>query len=213
VWLAAAAGATVVLAAYFAGSVIESLRPYSPDQFEEAQWIVSLAAKGPLLVVIAVQGWRHMAGPIVSTLLAAQIAHLAIVPASAPAAFFVRGMIDGTAGSLPLDGIQGSELLITAAQTLFLVVLAARMEVSVRGAVLLLGMFALQATLGWLQTDGDSTAALDAMAAAYLLLSVLVVARDRTRLTPMLAALPRRTTIQPGSRLADLDSKKEEEKR
>lgn len=192
VWLAAVAGATIGLAAYFAGSVIESLQPYRQDRFEEAQWIVSLAAKGPLVVIIVVEGWRNRAGPVMSVLLTAQIAHLTVAPASVPVAFFVRGIIDGAAASLPLEGVQGSELLITAAQTLFLVVMAARMAVSVRGAALLLGMFALQATLGWLQSEGDSTAALDAMAAAYLAVSVLVVARDRTRLTPLLAALPRR---------------------
>jgi cation:H+ antiporter len=213
VWLAVVAGATVVLAAYFAGSVIESLQPYRQDRFEEAQWIVSLATKGPLIVIIVVQAWRNRAGPVMSVLLTAQIAHLTVVPGSVPVAFFVRGMIDGAAASLPLEGIQGSELLITAAQTLFLVVMAARMAVSIRGAALLLGMFALQATLGWLQSDGDSTAGLDAMAAAYLGLSVLVVARDRTRLAPLLAALPRRGRVQSGSRLADLDSKKEEEKK
>ena len=192
VWFAAVAGVTVVLASYFAVSLTESLQPYRQDRFEEAQWIVSLATKGPLIVVIAAAGWRNTAGPVISVLLTAQIAHLTVVPGSVAVAFFVRGAIDGAAGSLPLEGVQGSELLITAAQTLFLVIMAARMSVSIRGAALLLGMFALQVTLGWLQTDGDSTAALDAMAAAYLALSVLVVARDRTRLAPLLAALPRR---------------------
>jgi cation:H+ antiporter len=212
VWLAIVAGATVVLAANLAGSVIESLQPYRQHRFEEAQWIVSLAAKGPLIVVIVVQGWRNRAGPVVSVLLTAQIAHLTVLPASVPAAFLVRGMIDGAAASLPLEGIQGSELLLTAAQTLFLVVMAARMVVSIRGAALLLGMFALQATLGWLQPEADSTSALDAMAAVYLALSVLVVARDRTRLAPLLAALPRRGRVRSGPRLADVASEKEEEK-
>ena len=192
VWLAAVVSATVVLASYFAVSLTESLQPYRQDRFEAAQWIVSLAAKGPLIMVIVVLGWRNRAGQVMSVLLTAQIAHLTVVPASVPVAFFVRGMVDGAAASLPLEGIQGSELLIAAAQTLFLVVMAARMAIPIRGAAMLLGMFALQATLGWLQSEGDSTAALDTMAAAYLALSVLVVARDRSRLAPLLAALPRR---------------------
>jgi hypothetical protein len=106
-----------------------------------------------------------------------------------PLAFYVHGLASEAAWSLPLNDRQASEVLLTSAQTLFLVIVAARMSISARSAMALFGLFALQSVVAFALSGNDSTAAQDLMSMLYVGAATLVISRDRTRLHPLLEML------------------------
>jgi cation:H+ antiporter len=149
-----------------------------------------LVSKVPFIVVVAAFSMRARTDRATSALLAAQIGQLTVLTASVPLAFYLQGLLRGDAGSLALDGRQSSELLLTSAQTLFMVVVVARMSVSSRGAMAIFGLFVLQSALAFAQPRGESTTAQDLMSALYIGAAVLAISRDRSRLQTLLAMFP-----------------------
>ena len=147
-------GVLVALAAVpLAGAVTSAEGAYG---LVVAQWLVPLASKLGLLAVLGVLVWKARLALAISALLSAQIAHLTVLVGALPLAFFAHGLALGDAGFLYLDELQRSEVLLASAETLLLVVLLARMTVSLRSAAALVALFLLQIAFGTAQAGGQS---------------------------------------------------------
>ena len=189
--MAGAAVASVAIAMYFADSVAAAM-PFGLGRFESVQWLVPLASKTPVLAGLAALALRARTDIATSALLTVQIVQLTVLLAALPLASYLSGLTQGHAGTIILNDRQGSELLLTSAQTLFMVVVVARLSISWNGALALLALFGLQATVELLRSGSQTAYAEDMLSAVYLGATVLVITRDRTRLQSLMAALPTR---------------------
>ena len=197
--MAGVAIASVAIATYFADSVAAAM-PFGLGRFESVQWLAPLASKTPVLAVMAALAIRGRTNLATSALLAVQIGQLTVLLASLPLAFYLGGLTQGHPGTIILDDRQGSELLLTSAQTLLLVVVLARLSISWRGALALFSLFVLQAAAELLRSGSQDTNVDDMLSAVYLGAAVLTIARDRPRLNALMATLPTRRRKSDSSR-------------
>ena len=190
--MACLAVATPIVAVPFAQAVVATSPPTGADHFIRVQWLVSMASKLPLLVLLSVLVWNARSVQVTWVLITSQIAQLTILLGSLPLASLAHGITLGEGGSLALDDHQRSELLLISAQSVFIVVVLAKMTVSLKGALALLGFFLLQAAMSAMQLGGQWTAVQTPLAAVFLGAAVAVVYRDRARLQALLTAVPAR---------------------
>jgi cation:H+ antiporter len=95
----------------------------------------------------------------------------------------VFAVASGTATGLPVGPAQREELLLTAAQSLFAVAILVNLEISVREATALSGLFLLQFALAALVPGATE---LVALAVTYLVLAAALLLRARHLLGPLL---------------------------
>jgi cation:H+ antiporter len=176
----------------FAEALAVGARSMEGDPFGLVQWLVPMVSKTPLLVILAVLVWKGRAGYATSMLITSQAVQLTVLLGSLPVAYFLNGFILGDGATFALDDRQRSELLLTSAQTLFLIVVLARMKVSIKGALALMALFTLQAALSALAPGTQSTLAQTIPAAVYLSAATALIYRDRSRLQLLLEMIPSR---------------------
>jgi len=125
----------------FAHALIETGTLFGVDEFLLVQWLAPLASEAPEFVVVSIFAWRGAAGAALGALVSSKVNQWTLLVAMLPLIYSV-GL--GHPGALPLDGRQQDEILLTAAQSLFAVLLLLDLRLSLVGAGLLFGMFAAQ---------------------------------------------------------------------
>ncbi|MBI4295027.1 MAG: sodium:calcium antiporter [Chloroflexi bacterium] len=138
--------AVVILlsAAPFADGLVQTGRLLEIDEFLLVQWLAPLASEAPELLVAAIFTLRNNAAMAIGALLSSKLNQWTLLVGSLPLAYTVS--LGGVA-SLPLDARQVEEVLLTAAQSAFALVLLGRMSLSRRGALVLLALFSTQLVL------------------------------------------------------------------
>lgn len=136
-----AAVAILLVAEPFAHALIETGTLFGVDEFLLVQWLAPLASEAPEFVVVSIFAWRGAAGAALGALVSSKVNQWTLLVAMLPLIYSV-GL--GHPGALPLDGRQQDEILLTAAQSLFAVLLLLDLRLSLVGAGLLFGMFAAQ---------------------------------------------------------------------
>jgi cation:H+ antiporter len=112
------------------------------NEFLLVQWLAPIASEAPEFTVALVFAWRGQAGLALGSLLSAKLNQWTLLVGMIPGAFALsHGTLEHP---LPMGNGQMSELLLTAAQSLFAVVLLASLRLSMGGAILLVGLFAGQ---------------------------------------------------------------------
>jgi cation:H+ antiporter len=122
--LFALAGTTIVMAAEpFAESLLETGRHFGVEEFVLVQWLAPLASESPEFIVAILFALRGNAGAAMGTLISSKVNQWTLLIGMLPLAF---GLSAGQfSHPMQLDARQAEEILLTAAQSLFAVVVLA----------------------------------------------------------------------------------------
>ena len=180
--LFAFAAAVIFLSAEpFAEGMIETGKSIGIDEFLLIQWIAPLASEAPEIVVASIFAIRGDSASALGLLVSAKVNQWSLLVGSLP---LVYSASVGSPTALPLDDRQAQEVLLTAAQSLFAVVLLAPLFLGPRGALLLLALFTTQLVI-----PVASVRLVFSFMYLFAIVLVLILSRQR-RLA--LIALPRR---------------------
>ncbi len=189
--LFAAAGAFILAAAEpFANALVTSGRQLGVDEFLLVQWLAPLASESPELLVAALLAWRGAGGAAIGILLSSKVNQWTLLVGSLP----IARLVGGGAGGLPLGARQVEEFYLTAAQTVLGFAILANLRFSRSEAAALLAMFLLQFPF-----PGREIRLV--FSAAYLVLAVAILVRNRRSLPALARALspPARRRSPAGS--------------
>ncbi|MCC7023624.1 MAG: hypothetical protein IT338_12420, partial [Thermomicrobiales bacterium] len=140
--LAVAAAVIVLLVAKpFATALVGTGTMLGIDQFLLVQWLAPLASEAPEFVVVGIFAWRAAGDAALGTVVSSKVNQWTLLVGMLP---LVYSVAKGGISELPLDIRQEQEILLTAAQSLFAVALLLDRRLSVIGASLLFGLFAVQ---------------------------------------------------------------------
>ena len=165
----------------FAEGMIETGKTLGIDEFLLIQWIAPLASEAPEIVVASIFAIRGDAASALGLLVSAKVNQWSLLVGSLP---LVYSASVGSPSALPLDDRQAQEVLLTAAQSLFAIVLLAPLFLGPRGALLLLALFTTQLVI-----PVASVRLVFSFTYLFAIVLVLILSRRR-RLA--LFALPRR---------------------
>ncbi len=165
----------------FAEGMIETGKNIGIDEFLLIQWVAPLASEAPEIVVACIFAIRGDASSALGLLVSAKVNQWSLLVGSLP---IVYSASVGSPSALPLDERQSQEVLLTAAQSLFAVVLLATLHLGPRGAIALFVLFTAQLVLPF--------AAVRLVFSFVYLLAVLLVATFSGHQRRALIALPRR---------------------
>jgi cation:H+ antiporter len=169
--LAIAAAAIVLLVAKpFATALVGTGTLLGIDQFLLVQWLAPLASEAPEFVVVAIFAWRAAGDAALGTVVSSKVNQWTLLVGMLP---LVYSVAKGGIADLPLDMRQEQEILLTAAQSLFAVALLLDRRLSVVGASLLFGLFAVQFIWEDLRLQ---------LSVVYVVLAVIALIISRTHL-------------------------------
>ena len=164
------AGAIFVSAEPFADGLVETGLEFGIDEFLLVQWLAPLASESPEFIVALLFVWRGQAAAGMRTLVSSKVNQWTLLIATLPLVFSAGA---GSLGGMPLVERQQHELWLTAAQSLFAVVLIAAFAIHRWEAIALLVPFVIQLvlppTLGGLDVRMAFTAGYLAAAVVLLL--------------------------------------------
>ncbi len=197
--LFAFAGTAIALAAEpFADGLVRTGAKLGIDQFLLVQWLAPLASESPEFIVAGLIAFGGKPTVALALLLSAKVNQWTLLIGSLPVAFSVGA---GAPGTLPLDGRQSAEVLLTAAQSLFGIAVLASMTFSLGEAALLSLLFFGQLIVGGvLRTAMGSSGAGDlelyAFSVLYVVLATWKLLEARRRIAVTVMRL--RARLRPG---------------
>lgn len=171
-----AAAIILLCAENFADALVETGTELGISQFFLVQWLAPLASEAPELLVAGLYAWRLKTTEALAALVSSKVNQWTLLVGTLPVVFAISA---GSTGGLPVDELQRTELLITAAQSLFAVALLVTLSITVRGALALLGLFVLQFVLGATLPASLQSAELLVLSAIYVAAAVVLFARRR----------------------------------
>ncbi|MFB3819267.1 MAG: sodium:calcium antiporter [Candidatus Methylomirabilales bacterium] len=174
-----AAVAILLVAKPFAKALVATGVSLGIDEFLLVQWLAPLASEAPEFLVVALFAWRGQSTPAFGTLVSSKINQWTLLVGMLP---LVYSIASGTPAALPLDERQRWEVVLTAAQSVYALILILDLQLHLLGATSLLGLFLVQ--LLWPDTR-------ELMSSVYVVLTLVVLARSWRRLGPAFRALRR----------------------
>ena len=169
--LAIAAAAMVLLVAKpFATALVSTGTEFGIDQFLLVQWLAPLASEAPEFVVVGIFAWRAAGEAALGTVVSSKVNQWTLLVGMLP---LVYAVALGAPTPLPLDQRQQQEILLTAAQSLFAVALLLDRRLSMVGAGLLFGLFALQFAWPDIRTE---------LSIVYIILAAITLVISRTHI-------------------------------
>ncbi len=167
------AGAVIFLVADpFGESLIHVGSSLGVDPFLLVQWVAPLASELPEFIVAGLLVWRISAQMGMATLISSKVNQWTLLVGSIPVVFMIS---QGSMDPFPFDARQKEEILLTAAQSLFAVVLLSRLRLSLWGSLALISLFSIQFAF-------PSTHVRYILSFVYLGLGALFVVFDRARM-------------------------------
>ena len=167
-----AAGTIVLMAEPFVESLKDTGHSLGLSEFLLIQWIAPLASEAPEMLLASIFVLKGRGQDGIGILVSSKVNQWTLLVATLPAAYNISaGSLDG----LLMDNRQVIEVFLTAAQSLFAVVLILKLSISVRGAIALFVLFAMQLALPYNE-------ARLAFAIIYMVLSFGILALDRQRI-------------------------------
>jgi cation:H+ antiporter len=146
------------------------------SEFVLVQWVAPLASEAPELLVAGLFAWRLKTDEALTTLVSSKVNQWTLLVGTLPVVF---SLASGSLGGLPMDTLPRQEVLLTAAQTVFALAVLVNLELCVREALALLGLFLAQFLLGALVPSSAHGVELLVVSAAYLAAGALLVVRHR----------------------------------
>lgn len=136
-----AAGIILLVAEHFAEALVDTGAEVGISEFLLVKWLAPLASEAPELLVALMFAWRLNTNSALGTLVSSKVNQWTLLVGTLPIVFAISS--GGTHG-LPLDTTQRLELFVTGAQTVFAIAVLASRSISVREAMMLLGVFLVQ---------------------------------------------------------------------
>ncbi len=136
-----AAVAIFLSAEPFAEGLIHLGEGFGVDKFLLVQWVAPLASESPEFLIAGMFAWRALGSTGLQTLVSSKVNQWTLLVGLLP---LVTSIAAGGPSALPLDGRQAHEVWLTAAQSLFAVVLLLDGNLTVRNALALVGLFLAQ---------------------------------------------------------------------
>jgi cation:H+ antiporter len=137
-----AAGAILANAKPFCEGLVDSGKALHINEFLLVQWLAPIASEAPEFIVALVFAWRSQASMALGSLLSSKLNQWTLLVGMIPGVFALsHGSLDHP---IPMGSFQMDEILLTAAQSLFAVVMLASLRLSVWGALALFVLFAGQ---------------------------------------------------------------------
>ncbi|MDO8688758.1 MAG: sodium:calcium antiporter [Dehalococcoidia bacterium] len=164
----------------FAEGLVATGRSLGIDEFLLVQWLAPLASEAPEIVVAAIFVARNSASLALGTLVSSKVNQWTLLVGTLP---LVYSIASGSLTPLPLDGRQSEEVLLTAAQSAFAVSMLLNFNLSRLEAGVLFFMFAAQLVF-------SDPGIRYGFSAAYMVMTVVILVRDRERLANLALMLP-----------------------
>ena len=141
--LFAVAGVTIMMAAEpFAEGLLATGRRFGIEEFLLVQWLAPLASESPEFIVAILFAVRGKAGAAMGTLISSKVNQWTLLIGMLPLAY---GTSSGSlANPMHLDSRQVEEILLTAAQSLFAIVVLADFRFSLLEGIVFFVLFATQ---------------------------------------------------------------------
>lgn len=173
-----AAVAIFVLAEPFSEALIATGATHGINQFLLIQWLSPLAGESPEIIIAILFTLALRPTVALGALLSDKINQWTLLVGMIPLAYSIGA---GRVAHLALDARQHEEFFLTAAQSLFAVSLLICLRLSLRSAVILLGLFLVQLALAFAhQSDEARTiSTLTYLGWLYLLLAIGVFGWNR----------------------------------
>ena len=176
-WLFIFSAAVILASAeHFAEGLVESGTKLGIDEFLLVQWLAPLASEAPEFLVAGILAFRGRAAMGLAALLSSKVNQWTLLVGGLPVAFSISGE---TLGGLPLDGRQTEEVLLTAAQSLFAVMVLVNLSLGRYEAGALLGLFLIQFLIPISEVRL-------VIAGVYIVLAVVLMVRERRELRQLL---------------------------
>jgi cation:H+ antiporter len=169
-----AATVIILCAEHFAESLVSTGADLGISEFFLVQWLAPLASEAPELLVAGLYAWRLNTNAGLATLVSSKVNQWTLLVGSLPIVFAISS---GTLHGLPILARQREELLLTAAQSIFAVVVLSNLSISVREAWALFGLFWAQFLLGAVLPESAHGTELIAVSVVYLLLAAYTLYR------------------------------------
>jgi len=173
----------LLVAERFAEALVGTGREFRISEFLLVQWLAPLASEAPELLVAGLYAWRLNTNAGLGTLVSSKVNQWTLLVGSLPIVFAIAS---GSLSGLPVEPRQREELLLTASQSVFAVATLSSLSLSLREATLLLLLFFAQFVIGALVPTPYHGFELIAVSAMYLLLGVVILARNRQLLPGLL---------------------------
>ena len=166
--------AAVVFAAAepFANGLVETGESLGVDEFLLVQWVAPLASEAPEFILAAMLALRGRAAAGMMLLISSKVNQWTLLVGSLPIAYSISA---GTFDPMPVDGRQAQEVFLTAAQSIFAVAVLANLTFSMREAILIFVLFALQLAIPIPEVRLG-------FGALYILLAIVWFVRERHEL-------------------------------
>lgn len=180
--LAIVAGAIIVLEAEpFAESLVGAASALGINHFFLIQWVSPLAGELPEMVIMVLFTLSLRPGHALGALVSDKINQWTLLLGALPLVFAFGA---GHLAALPLGPRQQEELFLTAAQSLFAVMLLLRLRLALPGAMVLLVLFLAQVGIAyWTQADEAKTIRyLNDFAWLYIVMAACLAALNLRRL-------------------------------
>ncbi len=178
-----AAAVILLCAEEFAHALVASGREVGISEFFLVQWLAPLASEAPELLVACLYAYRLNTNAALGTLVSSKVNQWTLLVGTLPIAFAIAS--GGTDG-LPLIARQREEVLLTAAQSFFAVVVLINLSMSVKEAIVLFTLFWAQFITGAVVPEDWHGKELVLFAVAYLVFGLYVLARSRREVPRLL---------------------------
>lgn len=175
------AGFILLVAHPFGEALVASGKQFGIDEFLLVQWVAPIASEAPELVIVTLFAWRGATTEAFGALVSSKINQWTLLIAMLPLIYAVSAgglepMNFPTAADDGLFTFAGQEIFITAAQSLFAVVLLLDLRLGLPGAGLLLVLFFVQLSFPSLGMQ---------VGIAYLVLALIGIIWSRRHIVPL----------------------------
>jgi len=169
----------LLCAEHFAEALVGTGAELGISEFLLVQWLAPLASEAPELLVAGLYAYRLNTNAGLGTLVSAKVNQWTLLVGTLPIVFAIAS---SSLHGLPIDATQREELLLTAAQSAFALMILANLSISMREAVALFALFWAQFLIGALVPGSVHGIERIVMSIVYLTLAAGIVVRDRHRL-------------------------------
>ena len=153
------------------GSKIATNLGFDEDttKFLMVQWIAPIASESPEIIVVIIFAYKLLATDAFSTVVSSKINQWTLLVGFISLVYFISLLINSKTGKpLILDELQKHEILLTAAQSLFALVMILDMKFKIIDAILLFTLFTAQLIIPDIRLQ---------VSIAYIILSLILLPR------------------------------------
>ncbi|MGB9638527.1 MAG: sodium:calcium antiporter [bacterium] len=159
------------------GSKIAANFGFNEDttKFLMVQWIAPIASESPEVIVVIIFAYKLLATDAFSTVVSSKINQWTLLVGFIPLVYFISLLIHSKVGRpLILDDLQKHEILLTAAQSFFALIMILDMKFKIIDAILLFIIFSIQLVI----PDIRLQVSIAYIILGFLLLSKLIISKE-----------------------------------